>query len=75
MKIKSVRIRNFRSIKEQTIEFDDYTCLVGANGSGKSNVLHALNVFFLANQTYRGSIHVCSEKKIFTARTHRSPST
>ena len=46
MKIKSVRIRNFRSIKEQTIEFDDYTCLVGANGSGKSNVLHALNVFF-----------------------------
>jgi putative ATP-dependent endonuclease of OLD family len=46
MKIKSVRIRNFRSIKEQTIEFDDYTCFVGANGSGKSNVLHALNVFF-----------------------------
>ncbi len=46
MKIKSVRIRNFRSIKEQTIELDDYTCFVGANGSGKSNVLHALNVFF-----------------------------
>lgn len=46
MKIKSVRIRNFRSIKEQTIELDDYTCFVGANGSGKSSVLHALNVFF-----------------------------
>jgi predicted ATP-dependent endonuclease of OLD family len=46
MKIKSLRIRNFRSIKEQTVELDDYTCFVGANGSGKSNVLHALNVFF-----------------------------
>jgi len=46
MKIKSVRIQNFRSIKEQTVELDDYTCFVGANGSGKSNVLHALNVFF-----------------------------
>ncbi len=46
MKIKSVRIRNFRSINEQTVELDDYTCFVGANGSGKSNVLHALNVFF-----------------------------
>lgn len=46
MKIKSVRIRNFRSIKEQTVELDDYTCFVGANGAGKSNVLHALNVFF-----------------------------
>lgn len=46
MKIKSVRIRNFRSIEDQTIELDDYTCFVGANGSGKSNILHALNVFF-----------------------------
>ena len=46
MKILSVRIQNFRSIKDQTIPFDDYTCLVGPNGSGKSNVLHALNVFF-----------------------------
>lgn len=46
MKIKTVRIRNFRSIKDQTIEFQDYTCFVGSNGSGKSNVFHALNVFF-----------------------------
>lgn len=46
MKIKTVRIRNFRSIKDQTVDLQDYTCFVGANGSGKSNVLHALNVFF-----------------------------
>src|SRR4030042_784973 len=46
MKIKSVRIQNFRSLKDQTVDFDNYTCLVGANGTGKSNVLHALNVFF-----------------------------
>src|SRR5579884_830895 len=46
MRMKSVRIRNFRSIKDQTVELDDYTCFVGPNGSGKSNVLHALNVFF-----------------------------
>jgi len=46
VRIKSVRIRKFRSIEGQTVEFDDYTCFVGANGSGKSNVLHALNVFF-----------------------------
>lgn len=46
MKIKSVRIQNFRSILDETIHFDDYTCLVGPNGAGKSNVLRALNVFF-----------------------------
>jgi len=46
MKIKSIRIENFRSFKDETIELDDYTCLVGPNGAGKSNVLNALNVFF-----------------------------
>lgn len=46
MRIQKVRIRNFRSIEDQTVELQDYTCFVGANGSGKSNILHALNVFF-----------------------------
>lgn len=46
MKIKSVRIENLRSIKDETVHFDDYTCFVGANGAGKSTILFALNVFF-----------------------------
>ncbi|MDE0305914.1 MAG: AAA family ATPase [Albidovulum sp.] len=46
MKIESVRIENFRSFKDETISFNDYSCLVGANGAGKSTVLTALNVFF-----------------------------
>ncbi|RYY89977.1 MAG: DUF2813 domain-containing protein [Chitinophagaceae bacterium] len=46
MKIKSVRIENFRSIKSQDFPFDNYTCLVGANGAGKSNVFCALRIFF-----------------------------
>ena len=46
MKIKSVRIENFRSFVEQEIPLNDYSCFVGANGAGKSTVLCALNVFF-----------------------------
>ena len=46
MKIKSVRIKNFRSFSDVTIPLGDYNCLLGANGAGKSNVLYALNVFF-----------------------------
>lgn len=46
MKIESVTIRNFRCFQQETIEFSDYTCLVGPNGCGKSTVLSALNVFF-----------------------------
>ena len=46
MKIKSVRIQNFRGFVDETISFGDHTCLVGPNGAGKSTVLAALNVFF-----------------------------
>lgn len=46
MRIKSVAIKNLRSIKEATIDLDGYTCLVGPNGAGKSTLLCALNIFF-----------------------------
>lgn len=46
MRIKSVRIKNFRSFADQLIALDQYTCLVGPNGAGKSTLLSALNVFF-----------------------------
>ena len=46
MKLESLRIVNLRSIEDQTINFNDYTCFVGANGSGKSTVLCALNILF-----------------------------
>ena len=49
MKLTEIRIENFRSFKDETIRLDDYTCLVGPNGTGKSAVLTALNVFFRNN--------------------------
>jgi putative ATP-dependent endonuclease of OLD family len=50
MKIKRIRIENFRCWKDQMIELDPYNCFVGANGAGKSAVLCALNLFFRHNQ-------------------------
>ena len=46
MKIKSITIHNFRSIKEAKFDPYDYTVLVGANNAGKSNVLTALRIFY-----------------------------
>ncbi len=46
MKIKSIRIENFRSFQDETIVLNQYSCFVGPNGAGKSTVLAALNVFF-----------------------------
>ena len=41
-RINSVRIKNYRSLKDVTVDFSDLTILIGLNGSGKSNVLDAL---------------------------------
>lgn len=44
--IRKIRIRNFRSIVDQTISTEEISILVGNNDAGKSNVLRALNLFF-----------------------------
>jgi putative ATP-dependent endonuclease of OLD family len=46
VRIKSVEIENFRSIKNLACEFGAVTSLVGPNGAGKSNVLRAMDWFF-----------------------------
>ena len=47
MKIESIKMKNFRSYKEETeIYFDDLTVLVGKNDIGKSTILEALDIFF-----------------------------
>lgn len=46
MRIKTVRIRNFRALKNVSVEFDTVTTFIGPNGAGKSTVLRALDWFF-----------------------------
>lgn len=46
MKLETIHIQNLRAFKDQYIDVDSYTTFVGSNGSGKSTVLFALNVFF-----------------------------
>jgi predicted ATP-dependent endonuclease of OLD family len=46
MKIKTVKIHNFRSIKEESFDLDAFSLLVGENNAGKTNVISALRVFY-----------------------------
>ena len=62
MKIETVHIKNFRSFKDDTIHFDDYTCLVGANGAGKSTVFTALQVFFRHYKDSKTDLSKLTEK-------------
>lgn len=42
MKLKSIYIKNFRNINELTLDFSDFTILVGENNIGKTNILMAV---------------------------------
>ena len=40
--IHKVRIQNFKSLRDVSVELERFTVLVGANGSGKTSVLEAV---------------------------------
>jgi predicted ATP-dependent endonuclease of OLD family len=51
MKIKSVKIKNFRSYKEEVkVDIGNLTAFVGKNDIGKSSILEALDIFFNENK-------------------------
>lgn len=46
--IDSIKIDHFKSIHDQTIELGNLNIFIGANGSGKSNILEALGIISTA---------------------------
>jgi len=52
MKLRWVHIKGFRSIREITLDMDDFMCLIGQNNHGKSNIFYALDLFL--SSTTRG---------------------
>ena len=44
MTITSLRIRNFRGIRDLSLDLDDVTVLIGENNSGKTSILDALKL-------------------------------
>lgn len=71
MKVKSVEIKNFRSIREESVVFEEVggrTCLIllGKNESGKSNFLKAISLLDQANLDsvdYAVDCHKAAETK------------
>jgi predicted ATP-dependent endonuclease of OLD family len=46
MLIKEIKLHNFRSVKEQSLKLCNYSLLIGANNSGKTNIIDALRIFY-----------------------------
>lgn len=61
MAIKRLEIQGYRSIDDMKLDVEQITAFIGANGSGKSNILSALNLFYTNLTTEQG------EENIFDA--------
>lgn len=72
MKLTELKIENFRSFEDETVHFDDYTCLVGPNSSGKSAVLMALNVFFRESRSTVTDVVTLTEEDFHHRNTKES---
>lgn len=46
MIIENIHIENFRSLRDVNINCDELLAIIGRNGTGKSTVLYALDVFY-----------------------------
>jgi putative ATP-dependent endonuclease of OLD family len=46
MLVKTLKVKNFRCVKDETLHCEILTALVGPNGSGKSTFLKALQLFY-----------------------------
>ncbi len=55
MKIKEIRIQNFRSLVDVSIPLDDTTVLLGENNAGKTAVLDAIRFMLSTSANRRGA--------------------
>ena len=54
MKVKSLRLKNYRNYRDEIFNFNDgVNILYGENAQGKTNVLEAVNIFSSAH-SHRG---------------------
>jgi len=46
MKLKRIEVKNYKSLKDVTVDFADLTVLIGKNDTGKSSILRAVDTLF-----------------------------
>jgi hypothetical protein len=66
MRVARIHVVNFRCLRDLAMSLDDVTVLVGANSTGKSTVLHALDWFFGGGALTDEDINGCQPAETVT---------
>jgi len=51
MRLAHIRVANFRSLREISVDVSAHTALIGGNGAGKSSILKALDKFYSTSKS------------------------
>ena len=49
--IHKIKLEDFRTFSNETVDFNDVTCVIGPNEGGKTNLLDAINMLLLGKKT------------------------
>ena len=71
MRLLSLRARNYRSLRDVSVDLGDMNLFIGANGSGKSAILDALRFLHEGIQSYDFRAPVFSRGGILNLAAHR----
>jgi predicted ATP-dependent endonuclease of OLD family len=63
MRLKKILIKNYKSIIDDCVEFDDFTFFVGKNNYGKSNYLKAIDSLLGFTKTYSDIAQIQNDLK------------
>lgn len=51
MKLIKISVKNYKCLKDVTVDFEDFTVLIGKNDAGKSTLFKALDIFFNSTES------------------------
>ena len=67
--IRKVRVENYKSIPDLTLDLGRVTVLIGANGSGKTNILEAIALASAGSVGIAAIVDVAGATPLSPART------
>ena len=68
MKITSIKVENYKSLRDTECRLSDFVCVIGENNAGKSSLLQAILLFINGNRLQREAYYEANRDIVITVR-------
>ena len=66
MLFTSIKVENYKSLKEVEVKISDFTCIIGENNAGKSTFIQALLLFIKGNKLKKDDFYDINKDILIT---------